>query len=221
MFNLSLEALAQMDNDFVAWCDYLGTFAFAISGIRLAASKGFDWFGAFVVGFVTAVGGGTVRDLFLDIPVFWLEAPSYLIITAIALGFTIALRKQVVKANYTLFIFDSIGLGLFAVVGLVKSFEAGFPWWVSLVMAVITGSFGGMTRDIILNEEPLIFRQDIYALACLFGGVVYVALLYFTDMAMPFIQLISAISVFTLRTISLLLNLSLPTFKPNDYITPK
>ncbi len=218
MLNISLEALAQMDNDFVAWCDYLGTFAFAISGIRLAATKGFDWFGAFVVGFVTAVGGGTVRDLFLDIPLFWLETPSYLIITAIALGFTIALKRQVVKANYSLFIFDSIGLGLFVVVGLVKSFEAGFPWWVSLVMAVITGSFGGMTRDILINEDPLIFRQDIYALACLFGGVVYVLLLYFTQVPIPLIQFLSAISVFALRTVSLLFNLSLPTFKPNEYV---
>ncbi len=217
MIDISLEALSNMDNDFVAWCDYLGTFAFAISGIRLAATKGFDWFGAFVVGFVTAVGGGTVRDLFLDIPLFWLDTPSYLIITAIALSFTIALRKQVVKANYSLFIFDSIGLGLFVVVGMVKSFEAGYPWWVSLVMAVITGSFGGMTRDILINEEPLIFRQDIYALACLFGGVVYVFLLYFSSIPIPLIQFLAAVSVFGLRTVSLLLNLSLPTFKPIDY----
>ncbi len=210
-----------MDTDFVAWCDYLGTFAFAISGIRLAATKGFDWFGAFVVGFVTAVGGGTFRDLFLDSPLFWLETPSYLVITAIALGFTIALRKQVVKANYSLFIFDSIGLGLFVVVGLVKSFEAGYDWWVSLVMAVVTGSFGGMTRDILINEEPLIFRQDIYALACLFGGVVYVFLLHYSSLPISWIQFISAVSVFALRTISLLFNLSLPTFKPVDFSIKK
>ena len=68
-------------NDFVNWCDYLGTLAFAISGIRLAAGKGLDWFGAYVVGFVTAVGGGTIRDILLDIKPFWLVQPSYLIIT--------------------------------------------------------------------------------------------------------------------------------------------
>ncbi len=215
MFDSIFEVVRQMDNDFVSWCDYLGTFAFAISGIRLAASKGFDWFGAYVVGFITAVGGGTVRDLFLDSKIFWLETPSYLVISGLALIFTIALRRQVVRANYSLFFFDSVGLGLFVVVGIVKSFEAGYPWWVALVMAVVTGSFGGMTRDVLINEEPLIFRQDIYALACLFGGVVYVLLLK-TSMPIPWIQFLSAISVFLLRTLSLLLNLSLPTFKPID-----
>ncbi len=203
----------KMDNDFVLFCDYLGTFAFAISGIRLAASKGFDWFGALVVGFVTAVGGGTLRDLFLDEPLFWLETPSYISISFFALLFTIAMRKQVVRANYSLFFFDSVGLGLFVVVGIVKSFEAGYPWWVALVMAVVTGSFGGMTRDILINEVPLIFRQDIYALACLFGGGIYVLLAYYTTMPLPLIQFISAISVFGMRTASILLDLGLPTFK--------
>ena len=114
-------------NDFVNWCDYLGTLAFAISGIRLAAGKGLDWFGAYVVGFVTAVGGGTIRDILLDIKPFWLVQPSYLIITALGLIFTIIFRRQVVRLNHSLFVFDAIGLGLFVVVGVAKSYAAGSP----------------------------------------------------------------------------------------------
>ena len=124
-------------NDFVNWCDYLGTLAFAISGIRLAAGKGLDWFGAYVVGFVTAVGGGTIRDILLDIKPFWLVQPSYLIITALGLIFTIIFRRQVVRLNHSLFVFDAIGLGLFVVVGVAKSYAAGFPWWVAVIMGTV------------------------------------------------------------------------------------
>ena len=92
--------------DFITIIDYIGTFAFAISGIRLAAAKNFDIFGAYVVGFVTAIGGGTLRDLFLGMTPFWMEQPSYVVITAVALVFVIVFRKQVVKLNNTFFILD-------------------------------------------------------------------------------------------------------------------
>ena len=128
-------------NSFVDWCDYLGTLAFAISGIRLAAAKGFDWFGAYVVGFVTAVGGGTIRDILLDLKPFWLIQPSYLIITGVALAFTIVFRRQVVRLNHSLFFFDAIGLGLFVVVGVAKSFATGYPWWVAVIMGTVTSGY--------------------------------------------------------------------------------
>ena len=103
--------------NFLTLIDYIGTFAFAISGIRLASAKRFDWFGAYVVGFVTAVGGGTIRDLLLDVTPFWMLQSSYLIVTALALGFVILFGRYVIRLNNTFFIFDAIGLGLFAVVG--------------------------------------------------------------------------------------------------------
>ena len=145
--------------DFITIIDYIGTFAFAISGIRLAAAKNFDIFGAYVVGFVTAIGGGTLRDLFLGMTPFWMEQPSYVVITAVALVFVIVFRKQVVKLNNTFFIFDAIGIGLFTVVGVERSLEAGFPMWVNIIMGSITGAAGGMFRDIFINEVPLIFRK--------------------------------------------------------------
>ena len=202
-------------NSFVDWCDYLGTLAFAISGIRLAAAKGFDWFGAYVVGFVTAVGGGTIRDILLDIKPFWLIQPSYLIITGLALVFTIVFRRQVVRLNHSLFFFDAIGLGLF-VVGVAKSYAVGYPWWVAIIMGTITGSFGGLIRDILINDTPLIFRTDFYASACILGGTIYVLLGYYTRISIEWVQFFSALSVFVLRVLAVALHIQLPTFTPTE-----
>ena len=159
--------------NFLTIIDYIGTFAFAISGIRLASAKKFDWFGAYVVGFVTAVGGGTIRDVLLGVTPFWMLQPSYLIVTAIALLFVIVFGRYVIHLNNTFFIFDAIGLGLFAIVGIEKSIAHGYPIWVGLIMGTITGAAGGVMRDTLINEEPLIFRKEIYALACVIGGVCY------------------------------------------------
>ena len=199
--------------DFITIIDYIGTFAFAISGIRLAAAKNFDIFGAYVVGFVTAIGGGTLRDLFLGMTPFWMEQPSYVVITAVALVFVIVFRKQVVKLNNTFFIFDAIGIGLFTVVGVERSLEAGFPMWVNIIMGSITGAAGGMFRDIFINEVPLIFRKDIYAVACLLGGVTYYICLWL-GCSHILTQIISAISVILIRILSVRFGISLPSLKP-------
>ena len=199
--------------DFITIIDYIGTFAFAISGIRLAAAKNFDIFGAYVVGFVTAIGGGTLRDLFLGMTPFWMEQPSYVVITSVALVFVIVFRKQVVKLNNTFFIFDAIGIGLFTVVGVERSLEAGFAMWVNIIMGSITGAAGGMFRDIFINEVPLIFRKDIYAVACVLGGVTYYICLWL-GCSHILTQIISAISVILIRILSVRFSISLPSLKP-------
>lgn len=158
---------------FVDIIEILGTFAFAISGVRLASAKKFDWFGALVIGFVTAVGGGTLRDLFIGVTPFWMLSSIYFWVTVGALLFVVLFRTKLVRLNNTFFIFDSIGLGLFVVVGAEKTLNLGFDPWVAVAMGVITGSFGGMLRDVFINEVPLIFRRDIYALACVIGGIGY------------------------------------------------
>jgi len=162
-----------MDELFIDIIEILGTAAFAVSGIRLAAAKRFDWFGAYVVGLVTAIGGGTLRDVLLDLPVFWMQSSVYLVVTFISLVTVIIFRQALVKGMRTLFLFDAIGLALFVVVGIQRTLADGLPMWVAIVMGTITGSFGGIIRDILINEQPLFFRKDIYATACLAGGVVY------------------------------------------------
>ena len=201
--------------DFITFCDYTGTFAFAISGIRLASAKQFDWFGAYVLGVVTAVGGGTIRDILLNAVPFWMEQASYLIVSALALLFVIAFRKYVIRLNNTFFIFDAIGLGLFVVVGIAKTLDFGFPMWVAIVMRTITGSFGGMMRDILINEEPLIFRKDIYALVCVFGGLIYYICMQ-TSMSAAMIQFVSALSVFLARIIAVKYHISVPVLKGEE-----
>ncbi len=201
--------------DFVTIIDYIGTFAFAISGIRLASAKRFDWFGAFVVGFVTAVGGGTVRDVFLGVTPFWMEQISYIVVTAAALGFVILFGKQVIRLNNTFFIFDAIGLGLFVAVGIEKSILHDYPIWAGIIMGTITGTAGGVMRDIFINEEPLIFRKDIYALACVVGGLVYYGCVYL-NLPPTFAQLMCAISVIVTRILAVKFKVSLPILKGEE-----
>lgn len=198
--------------------EVLGTIAFAISGIRLAAAKRFDWFGAYVVGLVTAIGGGTLRDLLLGIPVFWMQSGMYLSVTFLSLVTVIVFRQALVKGMRTIFIFDAIGLALFVVVGMEKSFNAGFPSWVAIAMGMITGSFGGVIRDILINEEHLFFRKDIYATACIAGGLVYWLVMNIPGITPVIPQLACAFTVVGLRVAAVHFHWSLPVLKvdPKD-----
>lgn len=198
--------------DFITLIDYIGTFAFAISGIRLASAKQFDWFGAYVVGLATAIGGGTLRDILLGVSPFWMTQPAYLIVTALALGFVIIFGKYVIRLNNTFFIFDAIGLGLFAVVGIEKSLNCGFDFWVAIIMGTMTGAAGGVIRDVFINEVPLIFRKEIYALACVFGGFVFYVCMFF-GLPATFTQSIAAVGVILARILAVKYHISLPVLK--------
>ncbi|MCQ2394124.1 MAG: trimeric intracellular cation channel family protein [Kiritimatiellae bacterium] len=154
----------------------MGTFAAAISGIRLASIKRFDLFGAYVIGFVTALGGGTIRDVMLSVPPFWFTEPSYMVCTFVALVTVWIFGRQVISEQITWFVFDTIGLSIFTVIGLEKALSLGHSWWVALVMGTITGAAGGVMRDVLINEVPLIFRKEIYALACMVGCLAFFAL---------------------------------------------
>lgn len=158
---------------FVDLIEFAGTFAFAVSGVRHASSKNFDLFGAFTIGFVTAIGGGTIRDLFIGVTPFWMMNSVYLWATLLALLFVMLFKSKVVKLHYTVFLFDSIGLGLFVVVGAEKTLAMGFAPWVAIIMGTITGSFGGMLRDMMIMQIPLIFRKEIYAFACVIGAIFF------------------------------------------------
>lgn len=198
-----------MEETFLFIIEVLGTIAFAISGIRLAATKNFDWFGAYIVGFVTAIGGGTLRDLLLDIPVFWMQTWWYLAVTGLSLAAVIAFQNALVSRDKILFLFDSVGLALFCVIGIQKTLAVGYPMWVATIMGITTGAFGGVIRDILINEEPLVFRKDIYATACLTGAMVYWVIMVCGGSAMAQ-QLACAIVVIILRILALRYNLSLP-----------
>jgi uncharacterized membrane protein YeiH len=195
----------------------VGTFAFAISGIRLASAKRFDWFGAYVVGVATAIGGGTFRDLMLGCTPFWMTDSIYLVCSGLALLWVIIFGKMVIRQQSTFFIFDSIGLALFNVVGVEKTLDLGYPLWVAIIMGTITGAAGGVIRDIFINEVPLIFRKEIYALACVIGGLVYGACDYFQLDAI-ISETVSGISVLVVRVLAAKYHLSLPVLKGEELI---
>lgn len=195
--------------------EFVGTYAFAISGIRLAAGKKFDWFGAYIVGFVTAVGGGTIRDIMLGLPPFWMENSIYMIETFVAFVTVLLFSKYLVSQDSTLFLFDTLGLALFTVVGIEKTLNADYPLWMGIVMGSITGAAGGVIRDVLINEMPLVFRKDIYAMACIFGGVVY-GMCEWLNIDPQVTPLVSGGSVFILRYFSDAKHISLPVL--NDPI---
>lgn len=211
MFSLDIFTNIQL----VDIIEMMGTIAFAISGIRLASAKKFDWFGALVVGFVTAVGGGTLRDIFIDAPIFWMQSSVYLWGTLLAFFIVMVFRKFLVHLNNTIFWFDCIGLGLFAVVGYEKAFVLNYPIWVCIFMGTITGVVGGILRDVLINEVPIIFTQDLYAVACIVGGILFAILQYF-NIEIDIIQIITAIFIVVFRVIATKYHWRLPILKGED-----
>ena len=162
-----------------------------------------------MVGFVTAIGGGTIRDVLLGVTPGWMTDPIYLICTGLALLWVILFGKHLIHLHNTFFIFDSIGLALFTVVGVGKSIALGYPFWVAIIMGSITGAAGGVIRDVFINEIPLIFRKEIYAMACVVGGMVY----WMCDLIGIHsygCQVAGGISVFVTRILAVKYNICLP-----------
>ena len=153
--------------------EFVGTFAFAISGIRHAAAKNFDWFGGFVCGIAVAIGGGTIRDVMIGVTPFWMTSSIYIICTVLAQLFVIVFSKFLKRLDNTWFVFDTLGLALFTIAGIQKSLAYDFPFWVAIIMGCITGSAGGVIRDVLLNNVPIIFHKEIYAMASIVGGIAY------------------------------------------------
>lgn len=153
--------------------EFIGTFAFAISGIRMAATKHFDWFGGFVCGFAVAIGGGTIRDVMLGVTPFWMTSSIYFTCTIIALLVGILFSKKLSRMENAWLITDTLGLAMFTIAGLQKTLQYDHPFWVAIVMGCITGVAGGVIRDVLLNQEPIIFQKDIYAMASVAGGLIY------------------------------------------------
>ena len=154
--------------------DILGTIAFAISGVLVAMHKKLDIFGVFIIAFVTAVGGGTLRDILIGAtPVVWLKQPIYIATILSAVIFAVVFVNQLKYLRKSLFLFDTIGIGLYTMVGIEKGLSADLTPIMCIGLGTITASFGGVIRDILCNEIPVIFRKEVYATACIIGGASY------------------------------------------------
>lgn len=210
VYRLSLRKIYKMS--LIYSLDLLGTFVFAISGTLAAAERRFDIFGAMFTGLITAVGGGTIRDLMLDAhPLSWIEDSNYLIVVTIAVVSAFVFKKNIIKLKQTLFLFDTIGIGVFTIIGLEKALILGNNFIVAIIMGVVTAIMGGILRDTFCNDVPLIFRKEIYATACLIGALAFLA---FSHMGLdPNLNLIITILlIIGIRILSIRFKLSLPKF---------
>jgi len=159
---------------FILTIDFAGTFVFAISGALAGMKRDFDIFGVFILGLVTAVGGGTLRDLLIgSTPVGWMQNTVYLYIVLGAVVFAYLFRPHFRRLRRSMFLFDTIGIALYTILGLQKSLDFGLEPIMSVMMGVVSATFGGVIRDVLSSEAPLIFRKEIYASACLAGGVLF------------------------------------------------
>lgn len=195
--------------------DIIGTMAFAISGVLTAFHKKLDPFGVFIIAFVTAVGGGTLRDMLIGrTPVGWMQDLNYVYV--IILGFLLALifRKKLDRLRKSLFLFDTIGLGVFTLIGLEKGIEIELHPIICIALGTMTACFGGVIRDILCNEIPVIFRREIYATICIIGGIVFFILKYY-KLSDDLIYLITSLVIISIRLLAVQFKWYLPTIGKN------
>ena len=195
--------------------DYIGVLVFAMSGLLAASGKKLDLFGGFIIAFVTALGGGTLRDLFLNVDIGWILHPNYIYIVIIGTIGALIFKKALKKIRKTIFLFDTIGISLFTILGVQKALSLDTPLVVAVMFGVITATFGGVIRDILCNDIPLIFRKEIYATACVLGGICYVGL-HALQIDENVNLIVSGLVIAGIRTIAVLKKYSLPVL--NDKI---
>lgn len=202
--------------DFVYCLDILGTFVFALSGVLTAVERKFDVVGAIVIGSATAIGGGTIRDLLIGkTPVGWMMDTNYIYSILLALVVCYLFYDQLKKLRKSMFIFDTIGIGLFTIIGVQVTLALNLPTIIAVMMGITSAVMGGVVRDTLTNEVPLIFRKEIYASACLAGALVFITGEYLfnsTNLSM----VVSIGTVITIRTCAVLYKWELP-FKPKGH----
>ena len=192
--------------------DILGTIAFAISGALVAMNKKMDPFGVFVIAFVTAVGGGTLRDILIGRqPVIWMTDIMYVFLISTSVFFAILFRKKLKYLQKSLFLFDTIGLGIFTITGTEIGINANFHPLISIALGTMTASFGGVIRDILCNEVPILFRKEIYATACIFGSIAFI-ILHHLNIDQTIVYISTTFIVIAIRLVAVKYKLTLPTF---------
>lgn len=203
---------------FLQTLDILGTIAFAISGVSVAMNKKMDPFGVLIIAFVTAVGGGTLRDVLIGVtPVTWMTNMTYVYVIFAATVFTVIFKQKINYLRTSLLLFDSIGIGLYTVVGIEKGLSAGLHPFICISLGTITACFGGVIRDILSNEIPVIFRtKEIYATACILGGITYF-LLRQLPIDDNVVFMIAGAVVISVRLIAVKFKISLPNLYKNEH----
>lgn len=190
--------------------DLIGTAVFAISGALAGMHRRLDPFGVFIIGITTAIGGGTLRDILIGrTPVGWMQDMNYLFVIIAAIFITFILRQRLHYLRKTFFLFDTVGLGLFTITGVELGLQAGLHPIVCIMLGTMSASFGGVLRDVLCNEVPIIFQKEIYALASVAGGTVFILLLS-TGLTQNIIYVLTSLLVMVIRILAVRYNWSLP-----------
>lgn len=195
------------------WLDIIGTMAFAMSGALTAMNKKLDPFGVFIIAFVTAVGGGTLRDVLIGrTPVGWMLDLNYVYFICGGFFLAVLFRKRLDGLRKSLFLFDTIGLGVFTLIGLEKGIAVGLHPIICIALGTMTACFGGVIRDILCNEIPVIFRREIYATICIVGGILFFAL---KDLGLnqDVLYLITSVIIIVLRLMAVKFKWYLPALE--------
>lgn len=202
----------QMELSLFNILNILGTVAFAISGALAAMDRRLDIFGIFIIGFVTAIGGGTLRDTLIgNTPVGWMENTVFVYLIGAVILLTIIFRNKINYLKRSLFLFDTIGLGIFTIIGVEIGIRNELDPIISVALGAMTGTFGGVIRDILCNEIPVIFHKEIYATACIFGGLVFMAM-HSLGVDQDIIYITTSIIVIAIRIVVVKYEISLPYF---------
>ena len=201
-----------MSVNFISLIDILGTFSFAAAGACAAMERRLDPFGVLIISFVTAIGGGTIRDILIgELPVAWLSNETTILVILAAAIVTLFFGSYLKKFDRMLFLFDAAGLGLFTIVGIQRGIAHGFSPGICVMLGTITGCFGGVLRDVLLNTVPLLFQKEIYALASIVGGIICILLLRM-GLDNKLATSAAILIVFFVRVLAAKMDLSLPLF---------
>ena len=196
--------------------ELIGTFFFAISGALAMQDKEHDWFGAAFTGFITAIGGGTIRDIMLgSYPLVWIGDIHFLYAVLTGVVFAIFFFRFFIKLRRTFLLFDTLGISFFTILGVEKAIALGVRPEIAAIMGMFTAVMGGVIRDTLTNEIPVIFRKEIYATACLFGAIVYLVLDIHTPLERNYNLLISIAVIICVRLLAVKFKLTLPGLKRN------
>ncbi len=192
--------------------EFLGMISFVMSGAFAEMQKRLDPLGVLIVAFVTTIGGGTIRDLLLDIPAFWMHDLWYIYMILVVTIIAIIFKSIEKNFQVPLSIFDSFGLGLYTIVGIQKGLNAGLNPVICVTLGTITGCFGGILRDILLNRIPLIFRKEIYASACIVGGSIFLLMRIYTSIPYIFVHIFTILLIVLIRTLAVKYQWEFPKF---------
>ena len=194
--------------------ELFGTFFFAISGAMAMHDKDHDWFGAGFTGFITAIGGGSLRDIVLgSYPLVWIKDINFLYAIFMGVLFALFFFTKLVRLKRTFFLFDTLGISFFTILGVEKALSLGVRPEIAAIMGMFTAVMGGVIRDTLANEMPVIFRKEVYATACLAGAVMYLLLDFQTSLDRNVNMLISVAVIIVIRILAVKYNLALPGFK--------